>query len=313
MATVNSDETLVRAGNFFSLLAFWKNPRQAAEVWDRLKDYVDVSLPLDQDALSVLGRLDIDAVALRSSFDAARRSFDNLSSTDLILELGQARYPRLLSAVADAPRFLFVRTNDLSIFDLPAIAVVGTRHPTDEGKRRAHKLAYLLAKRGIAISSGLASGIDTSAHMGALDFDGKTIGVIGTPVTASYPKENAELQRTVGRVGALVSQFHPGAVTTRLSFPLRNATMSGLSLGTVIVEAGETSGALIQAQHCLSQGRKLFIPRSAVENEALAWPKKYLELGAIEFSTIEDLVDALDREKLLPPQLSAAAVAQVEV
>lgn len=313
MKTPERDVTLTRAANFFALLTFWKNPKQAAEVWRQLKDHVNVSVPLDMAALGVFGRLDIDEDAMQQAVEAARSSLDRLDDTDLVIELGDPRYPKTLAMVAGAPEFLFVRTNDLAIFDVPAIAVVGTRHPTEEGKHRARKLAYLLAKHGLAVSSGLAKGIDTAAHCGALDFDGKTIGVLGTPLTTSYPKENSELQRMIGRVGAVVSQFHPGAVTTRLSFPARNASMSGLSLGTVIVEASETSGALIQAQQCLAQGRKLFIPKSAVGNHALSWPRKYLTLGAKQFSAIDELLQILRDESLIPPQTSTAAVAQVEV
>jgi len=288
----------VRAANFFALYGLSKKPKHVTAAWDDLAKNVDLSRPLGEDAVHVLGRLDIDAAQLRAFYEAALASFAKLEAHDRVLEWRTAGYPTLLSELADAPRFLFVRMAE-QILDAPGLAVVGTRKPTPEGVRRARKLAYLLAKQGITVVSGLARGIDEAAHRGALDVGGRTIAVIGTPLNRVYPKEHADLQRHIGRVGAVVSQFHPGATTTPLAFPLRNATMSGLTLGTVIIEAGETSGALIQAEHCLAQGRKLFIPRSAVENADLKWPKKLLERGAQMFSAIEDLIELLDHENLL--------------
>lgn len=137
------------------------------------------------------------------------------------------------------------------------------REASDAGRARARKLARLLAQRGIAVASGLARGIDTAAHRGALDAGGITFAVIGTPLTRCYPSENAELQCRIGQVGAVVSQFAPSSKTRPSCFPMRNATMSGLTLGTVVIEASENSGSLIQARKALEQGRKLFIPRGS--------------------------------------------------
>lgn len=288
----------VRAANFFTLHTLWKNPKHAAAAWDDLATRIDLSQPLGAEAAEALGRLDVDAAQLRAQYDSVLASFAKLEAHDRILEWREPGYPALLAALADAPRFLFARMGE-PILDTPALAVVGTRTPSPEGLRRARKLAYLLAKQNITVVSGLARGIDEAAHRGALDVGGRTVAVIGTPLNRVYPREHADLQRHISRVGAVVSQFYPGAATTPLAFPLRNATMSGLTLGTVIIEAGETSGALIQAEHCLSQGHKLFIPRSAVEHAALKWPKKFLERGAQMFSAIEDLMEMLDHENLL--------------
>jgi DNA processing protein len=221
--------------------------------------------------------------------DREAAAFRGLAPEDVILERGQPGYPSLLAATADAPVLLFVRGN-ADVLNLPAIAIVGSREASSEGRARAHRLAYLLAKRGFAIASGLARGIDTSAHMGALDAGGTTFAVIGTPLNRCYPSENAELQRRISRVGAVVSQFAPASKTKPYCFPLRNATMSGLTLGTVVIEATDQSGSLIQARKALEQGRKLFIPRSAFENVTLSWPQKYGLLGAQVFATIADLI-----------------------
>jgi DNA processing protein len=150
------------------------------------------------------------------------------------------------------------------------------------------------------VFSGLATGIDTNAHLGALEGGGNTVAVLGTPIVRSYPRENETLQQRIAKVGTLVSQFAPGTATTRASFPIRNATMSGLALGTVVIEASETSGALIQARRCLEQNRKLFIPQSAIENKSISWPKKFEQRGAIVFRTIGELLAALELESLIP-------------
>jgi len=129
--------------------------------------------------------------------------------------------------------------------------------------------------------------------------------VIGTPLTRCYPSENAELQRRIGHVGAVVSQFAPSSETKPYCFPLRNATMSGLTLGTVVIEAADRSGSLIQARKALEQGRKLFIPRSAMENRSVSWPRSVLSRGAHVFASIDDLIEELHSQE------GAAAVAPV--
>ncbi len=212
---------------------------------------------------------------------------------DVILRRGKPGYPARLAATADAPPLLFVR-GTVDVLELPAIAIVGAREASDAGRARARKLARLLAQRGIAIASGLARGIDTAAHRGALDAGGITFAVIGTPLTRCYPSENAELQHRIGEVAAVVSLFAPSAKTRPSCFPMRNATMSGLTLGTVVVEASENSGSLIQARKALEQGRRLFIPRSVFYDSTLTWPRRLVRQGAIVFATIDELTNYLN-------------------
>jgi DNA processing protein len=219
---------------------------------------------------------------------------DGLEPIDVVLRRGEPGYPARLAATSDAPTLLFVRGNR-DVLDLPSIAIVGSRDASHEGCVRAFRLAKLLAQRGIAVTSGLARGIDTAAHLGALSAAGVTMAVIGTPLTRCYPNENAELQRRIGLVGAVVSQFAPSSKTRPWCFPLRNATMSALALGTVVVEAADSSGSLIQARKALEQGRKLFIPRSAFENTSVSWPRKYAALGAQVFASVDDVVASLYR------------------
>jgi len=225
--------------------------------------------------------------------DREAAAFRGLAPDDRILERGQPGYPRLLAATGDAPPLLFVRGN-ADVPNLPAIAIVGSRAASSEGRARAHRLAYLLAKRGFAVASGLARGIDTSAHLGALDAGRTTFAVIGTPLTRCYPSENAELQRRIAHAGAVVSQFAPDSKTKPYCFPLRNATMSGLTLATVVIEAADRSGSLIQAQKALEQGRKLFIPRSVMENRSVSWPRAAVSHGAHVFSSVDELIETMD-------------------
>lgn len=293
---------LEHACSYFTLWELYgRREKTVNEVWDRIQPAVRPDMPLYLLVDSLPDLVGMDKGRLRAIYESVHRDLLSLEPTDRVLSLGDPQYPNRLAQVPGAPRFLFMRGN-VSLLNLPSLSVVGTRNPTEGGRLRARKLGYLLAKRGIVVVSGLAQGIDESAHRGALDIGGATIAVIGTPLDQVYPREHLALQKLIGTVGLVVSQFYPGAGIRRHHFPMRNATMSGLSLGTVVVEASETSGALIQARQCLKQGRKLFIPQSAIDNPALSWPKRFLERGAHRFGTIEELVEVLESENLVPKE-----------
>lgn len=211
-----------------------------------------------------------------------------------ILHLSDPFYPDLLKKTSEPPLFLFCR-GDLSLFKRQTIAVIGSRGASTDGLRRARKLSHLLTRKGYTIVSGLAKGIDTMGHTGAIEEGGRTISVIGTPLEKSYPAENHQLQEQIATQHLLVSQFHPGHPVSRACFPTRNYTLSGISLASVIVEAGETSGTLIQARMCINQGRHLFLLKSLLENKDLTWPEKYIRKGAFVLDSIEDVPAALAR------------------
>lgn len=179
------------------------------------------------------------------------------------------------------------------------VAVVGTRKVTPEGAARTRKLVSALVEHDFTIVSGLAQGVDTIAHETAIGRGGRTIAVIGTPISEVYPKENAELQRRIATDYLLVSQVPvlrhraQGPNGNRLFFPERNKTMSALSEATIIVEASETSGTLIQAKAALDQGRKLFILESNFNNPAVTWPQKFEKLGAVRVREFEDILRVL--------------------
>jgi DNA processing protein len=196
------------------------------------------------------------------------------------------------------PLELFYYRGDIDLTTTRCVSVVGARKASEEGLRRAARLARGLVCHGFTVVSGLAAGIDTAAMTAAIE-SGRTIGVIGTPINESYPKSNRELQEQVASNHLLVSQvpfYHyrrePFQFKKRY-FPERNETMSALSEATVIVEASDTSGSLTQARACLQQGRKLFILNSCFENSDITWPKTYEERGAIRVKDFDDIFAAL--------------------
>lgn len=184
---------------------------------------------------------------------------------------------------AARPTPLFYYYGDLGLTELPSISIVGSRKASDNGIKRARRLAKELTQHGFVIVSGLAKGIDTAAMTSAIENEGNVIGVIGTPIDQYYPKENRDLQDLVASKYLLVSQvpFYKYANqplnTRRWYFPERNELMAALSDATVIVEASDTSGTLTQARACFHQHRPLFILKSCFENPNLSWPKKYAE------------------------------------
>ena len=207
---------------------------------------------------------------------------------------GTMEYPEELRAARYPVQFLYYR-GSLDLLYMPLrVALVGSREASDEGIRRARKLAKCLVNDRVVVVSGLASGIDTAAHTAALEAGGQTIGVIGTPISETYPRENSELQEHIARNHLLVSQvpiiryMRQSPKWNRLFFPERNATMSALTQATVIVEAGETSGSLIQGRAALDQGRKLFILESCF-HLGLKWPERLQAAGAIRVSEYEEI------------------------
>jgi DNA processing protein len=182
-----------------------------------------------------------------------------------VLTVLDADYPENLRTVYDRPPLVFV-AGDLRPEDSRSVAVVGTRRPTDDGITRARRIADHLAGNGYTVASGLAAGIDTTAHTAALEAGGRTVAVIGTGLRRAYPKENAALQERISREGAVISQFLPDAPPTKRSFPMRNVVMSGLALATVVVEAGEVSGSRMQARLALQHNRPVFLLRSLLEH-----------------------------------------------
>ncbi len=185
------------------------------------------------------------------------------------------------------------------IVEARAVAVVGSRKASPEGVKRAQQIARALVERDFTVVSGLAEGIDTAAHTEALAQNGRTIAVLGTPLSSVYPAANRALQERIANEQLVISQVpvlryaRQAPPQNRLFFPERNVTMSALTEATVIVEAGETSGSLTQARAALHQGRKLFILDSCFQKQNLTWPARFEAEGAIRVYTANDLWAAL--------------------
>ncbi|WP_280876243.1 DNA-processing protein DprA [Streptomyces pseudovenezuelae] len=195
-------------------------------------------------------------------------------------------YPENLRHVQDLPPFLFFRGNLNDEADRNSVAVVGTRDASDIGLARAKRVARELGEAGFIISSGLARGIDTAAHETALHFGRRTLAVLGTGITQCYPKENAGLLEEIAQSGAVLSQFWPSRSPGRDTFPRRNHVTSGISLGSVVIEASRTSGAKMQARVAAEQGRHVLLLRSLVDTQD--WALKMVESGratAVDSST----------------------------
>ena len=200
---------------------------------------------------------------------------------------------------ADYPLSLLYYRGNWDLVFTRGLSVVGTRNPSQEGIRRTKRLVKLLVKAGFTIYSGLADGIDTAAHEAAIENNGKTVAVIGTPLSHHYPKKNTALQENIAKNHLLISQVpifsyeEKGTKFNRNFFPERNKTMSALSEATIIIEAGENSGSLIQAKAALKQGRKVFILNSNFENPQLTWPYRFKKDGAIRMYEVSDLLKEL--------------------
>lgn len=204
------------------------------------------------------------------------------------------RYPPLLRAITSPPA-LDVR-GSLEPSDALAVAIVGSRRPSAYGTEVAGWLASELAARGITILSGLARGIDTAAHRGALDAGGRTIGVLGSGIDVLYPPENRELGVAIERHGALVSQFPRGTSPMAYNFPARNRTIAGLALGVVVVEAAERSGALITAGHAADFGREVFAVPGRITSETSRGANRLIQDGAKLVQDWTDVVQELPQE-----------------
>lgn len=215
---------------------------------------------------------------------------------------GQYDYPARLRDAANPVELLYYQGRfDLIHFPETSVSVVGTRNPSPEGVLRTQKLVKSLVSDNFIIYSGMAAGIDRVAHETAIKFEGQTVGVLGTPLANYYPKENKDLQQILASQFLLITQVPAiryikmtDPKVNRFFFPERNITMSALTAATIIVEAGETSGSLIQARNALKQKKLVLILESNFKKSDLSWPEKLEKLGAKRVSDYEDIKHYLD-------------------
>jgi DNA processing protein len=210
-----------------------------------------------------------------------------------VISLDDSAYPSQLKQIYDPPLILYVRGDD-AVISQPGIALVGTRHPTPYGLGMAERLSCDLAARGLVIFSGMARGVDTAGHRGALVGKGKTVAVFGTGVDVTYPKENTRLMdQILAAGGAVISEFPMGTFAAPQNFPIRNRIISGISLGVLVVEAAEYSGTRITARCALEQSRDVYAVPGNVTNKNSWGPNTLIKQGAKLVATWEDVWEEL--------------------
>ena len=209
-----------------------------------------------------------------------------------ILTFNDPAYPPLLKELPDPPPVLFVSGNVESLTSLQ-LAIVGSRNPSPAGKETAREFASHLNQYGLTITSGLASGIDAAAHKGALDNNGVTVAVMGTGPDQVYPASHQQLARQIIERGALISEFPPGTPPLAENFPRRNRIISGLSVGTLIVEAALRSGSLITARLALEQGREVFAIPGSIHNPLARGCHQLIRQGAKLVENTQDILEEL--------------------
>jgi DNA processing protein len=209
------------------------------------------------------------------------------------ITLDDATYPNDLRRITDPPPVLYIR-GKLTEQDNLALAIVGTRRATRYGRDATFTIARQLASRGVTIVSGLALGIDTAAHEGALAGKGRTIAILGCGIDITYPRENSELADKIAQNGAVITEFPLGMPPTGNNFPRRNRILSGLSLGVLVAEAPHQSGALITAESALEQGREVFAIPSNIFNKVGQGCNRLIQEGATLVMDAGDILDALN-------------------
>ena len=210
-----------------------------------------------------------------------------------VVVINDTSYPGNLAGIFDPPLILYVK-GELLLRDWVSVAIVGSRRPSFYGRTMAGKLGKELASRGLTVVSGLARGIDSAAHKGALSATGRTIAVLGNGLSVVYPPENKGLMEEISQRGAVISEFPMTAPPERWNFPRRNRIISGLSLGVVVVEAAQRSGSLITVDCALEQGREVFALPGKVDSPTSRGANRLIQEGAKLVTTAEDIVEELE-------------------
>jgi DNA processing protein len=237
------------------------------------------------------------SLATGKSTESAREEIARAAAADAtVISMDDPSYPPRLKEIYDPPLILYVRGN-AEVLTKPGLAMVGTRHPTPYGSGMAERLACDLAVQGLVIISGMARGVDTASHRGAIAAKGKTLAVFGTGVDVIYPKENSRLSEQILALGgALISEFPLGTFAAPQNFPIRNRILSGMSVGVLVVEAAEYSGTRITARCALEQNRDVFAVPGNVTNKNSWGPNTLIKQGAKLVATWEDVWEELPPE-----------------
>ena len=293
-------------------------PSLGASRCRRLVEHFDTVENVFRASLTELEAVGLDAaaaqaIALGKSLEQANDALARAAQVGArVLPLSDPEYPVRLKQIYDPPVVLYVR-GDVSILSRPGIAVVGTRHPTPYGIGMAERLSCDLSARGIIINSGMARGVDTAAHRGALAAKGKTVAVFGTGINVLYPRENSRLaEQILALGGALISEFPVDTFAAPQNFPIRNRIISGLSVGVLVVEAGEYSGTRITARCALEQNREVFAVPGNVTNRNSWGPNTLIKQGAKLTATWEDIWEDLPDDVRLKMESESRAESKTE-
>ncbi len=240
----------------------------------------------------IKNQVDLDRIMDRISANAIR-----------VVTWEEDEYPRRLKEINQSPPVLFIK-GSINVEDDWAVAVVGTRRVTPYGRQVADELGRFLAQNGVTVISGLARGVDAIAHHAALEAGGRTIAVLGSGVDVIYPPEHRKLATEIIQQGALVSDYPVGTQPDGVNFPPRNRIISGLSLATVVVEAGEKSGALITAEFAVDQGKDVFAVPGSILNAQSEGTNRLIEQGARPLLKFGEILETLQLEQIPEKQLT---------
>ncbi len=286
---------------FYKALQIFETPEQVFSVTHSARKESGV---FRQDALDFLTTNDTTLVQADLDWEKAGDCH--------ILTLIDKNYPEQLKTISDPPPLLYVR-GDIACLSLPQLAIVGSRNPSSGGQENAQTFASTLAKLGLVITSGMASGIDASAHIGALEANQPTIAVCGTGLDRIYPAKHKSLAHQIAKKGALISEFCIGTSPIANNFPRRNRIISGLSLGTLVVEASVKSGTMITAKLAAEQGKEVFAIPSSIHNLLAKGCHQLIKNGAKLVENIDDILDELQFEPLNILQKNNPTISKKEI
>lgn len=222
-----------------------------------------------------------------------------------LLTLHDPAYPALLAQIPDPPLMLYIKGR-IELLARPLVAVVGSRNASQQGRANAEGFARALSQAGLCVVSGMALGVDTAAHQGALDGAGSTIAVIGTGIDRVYPARNRELAHRIAAAGCIVSEYALGTPPVAANFPRRNRIISGLSAGVLVVEAAAGSGSLITAQLAAEQGREVFAIPGSIHSALAKGCHQLIREGAQLVETVDEVLAAMRCSPLAAPKPAAA-------
>jgi DNA processing protein len=306
-------EKLVPPGDTLAWLALALVPGlTSARAWKLVERFGTPCAVLDAGAeqLVAAGVSERVATAVQMAGPQAVRERDRIDAAGASLVVwSDARYPALLRKISDPPLALVMR-GTLEPGDALAVAVVGARRATEYGRRVAEELAGGFAHAGLTVVSGLAAGIDAAAHRAALAAGGRTLAVLGTGIDRVYPAWHAPLASEIVRQGALLTEFACGTPPLAHHFPQRNRVLSGLTLGTVVVEAAERSGSLITARYASEEGREVFAVPGPVGVSAHRGPHRLIREGATLVTCVEEVLAEIAPQLIARVAEARAAVAE---